>query len=48
MSVEDLRKRLAELEPEKEREIEALRKRYSAKRRPIEEALKAKQKGVHP
>lgn len=42
MSIEDLRKRLDELEPEKEREIEALRKRYQAKRRPIEEALKAK------
>lgn len=43
MSIEGLRKRLDELEPEKEREIEALRKRYQAKRRPIEEALKAKQ-----
>mmetsp|Transcript_31301 Transcript_31301/g.82040 ORF Transcript_31301/g.82040 Transcript_31301/m.82040 type:complete len:502 (+) Transcript_31301:68-1573(+) len=46
MSIEDLRKRLEELEPEKQREIEALRKRYQAKRRPIEEALKSKQKAT--
>eukprot|EP00041_Stephanoeca_diplocostata_P019690 m.428128 g.428128 ORF g.428128 m.428128 type:complete len:472 (+) comp21372_c0_seq2:294-1709(+) len=46
LSIDELKTRLAELGPEKEREIAALRKRYEAKRRPIVEALEAKKKGA--
>nr|ALR88659.1 serine/threonine-protein kinase 3-like 092 [Saccoglossus kowalevskii] len=44
MSYEDLKTRLNSLDPEMEREIEELRKRYQAKRQPILEAIDAKKK----
>lgn len=44
LSIDDLRTRLSDLEVEKETEIKALRQRYAAKRKPIEAAIKSKQK----
>lgn len=42
MNLDDLRRRLAALEPEMQQEIEELRKLYQAKREPILAAIKAK------
>eukprot|EP00054_Salpingoeca_dolichothecata_P025619 m.180385 g.180385 ORF g.180385 m.180385 type:complete len:469 (-) comp25418_c0_seq3:995-2401(-) len=46
MNVEDLRTRLASLDPEMETEIQELKKRYEAKRAPILAAIAAKQKNT--
>ena len=43
-SVEDLRVRLASLDPQMEQEIEEIRQRYQAKRRPILDAIEAKKR----
>ncbi|KAG7278213.1 hypothetical protein CRUP_012709 [Coryphaenoides rupestris] len=45
-SVEELRSRLASLEPQMEQEIEEIRQRYQAKKQPILDAIQAKKK--HP
>lgn len=44
LSSTDLERRLSDLDPEMEREIEELRARYQAKRQPILEAIDAKRK----
>ncbi|CAL1540174.1 unnamed protein product [Lymnaea stagnalis] len=44
LAFEELERRLADLDPEMEREIEELRARYQAKRQPILEAIDAKKK----
>ncbi|CAG5133164.1 unnamed protein product [Candidula unifasciata] len=44
LAYEELERRLADLDPEMEREIEELRARYQAKRQPILEAIDAKKK----
>ncbi|OWF34966.1 Serine/threonine-protein kinase 3 [Mizuhopecten yessoensis] len=44
LAYEDLEKRLSDLDPEMEREIDELRARYQAKRQPILEAIDAKKK----
>ncbi len=44
MSYEELQSRITLLDPEMEREIEELRKRYQAKRQPILDAIDAKKK----
>ncbi|XP_005108820.1 serine/threonine-protein kinase 3 isoform X2 [Aplysia californica] len=44
LAFEDLQRRLTDLDPEMEREIEELRARYQAKRQPILEAIDAKKK----
>ncbi|KAL8576035.1 hypothetical protein ACOMHN_052053 [Nucella lapillus] len=44
LAYDELEKRLADLDPEMEREIEELRARYQAKRQPIQEAIDAKRK----
>lgn len=44
LSVEELQQRWGALDPEMEREIEDLRKRYQAKRQPILDAIDAKKK----
>ncbi|CAH1772371.1 unnamed protein product [Owenia fusiformis] len=44
MSLEELEQRIASLDPEMEREIEELHKRYHAKRQPIHDAIEAKKK----
>uniref|UniRef100_A0A8C7ZR62 non-specific serine/threonine protein kinase n=1 Tax=Oryzias sinensis TaxID=183150 RepID=A0A8C7ZR62_9TELE len=43
-SVEELRKRLASLDPQMEQEIEEIRQRYQAKRQPILDAIQAKKR----
>lgn len=42
LKYEELEARLADLDPEMEREIDELRARYQAKRQPILEAINAK------
>ena len=44
LTYEELQQRMAALDPEMEREIEDLRKRYQAKRQPILDAIDAKKK----
>jgi len=44
LSYEELQQRIAELDPEMEREIEELQKRYQAKRQPIIDAIDAKKR----
>jgi len=44
LQFDDLQRRLSDLDPEMEREIEELRARYQAKRQPILEAIDAKKK----
>ncbi|XP_060553177.1 serine/threonine-protein kinase 3-like isoform X4 [Ruditapes philippinarum] len=44
LAYEDLERRLADLDPEMEREIDELRARFQAKRQPILEAIDAKKK----
>ena len=44
LAYEDLEMRLADLDPEMEREIDELRARYQAKRQPILDAIDAKKK----
>lgn len=44
LSVEELQLRLTNLDPEMERELEELRQRYQAKRKPILDAVNAKKK----
>ncbi|XP_071497524.1 uncharacterized protein [Diadema antillarum] len=44
LSIDELRDRLASLDPQMEAEIEELRKRYQEKRRPIIEAMEVKRK----
>ena len=44
LAYEDLERRLADLDPEMEREIDELRARYQAKPHPIIEAIDAKKK----
>jgi serine/threonine kinase 3 len=44
LSYEELQQRIAELDPEMEREIDDLRKRYQAKRQPIIDAIDAKKR----
>jgi len=44
LSYEELQQRITELDPEMEREIEELRKRYQAKRQPIIDAIDAKKR----
>ncbi|XP_059159918.1 serine/threonine-protein kinase 3-like isoform X2 [Physella acuta] len=44
LAFDELERRLADLDPEMEREIEELRARYQAKRQPILEAIDAKKK----
>jgi len=44
LSYEELQQRIAGLDPEMEREIEELRKRYQAKRQPIIDAIDAKKR----
>lgn len=44
LNFDDLQRRLSDLDPEMEREIEELRARYQAKRQPILEAIDAKKK----
>ena len=44
LSYEELQLRMASLDPDMEREIEELRKRYLAKRQPILDAIDAKKK----
>lgn len=44
LDYKELEQRLADLDPEMEREIEELRARYQAKRQPILEAIDAKKK----
>lgn len=43
-SVEELRRRLASLDPQMEQEIEEIRQRYQAKRQPILDAIEAKKR----
>lgn len=43
-SVEELRLRLASLDPQMEQEIEEIRQRYQAKRKPIQDAIEAKKR----
>ncbi|XP_028303818.1 serine/threonine-protein kinase 4-like [Gouania willdenowi] len=43
-SVEELRRRLASLDPQMEQEIEEIRQRYQAKRQPIVDAIEAKKR----
>lgn len=43
-SVEELRLRLASLDPQMEQEIEEIRQRYQAKRQPIVDAIEAKKR----
>lgn len=43
-SVEELRLRLASLDPQMEQEIEEIRQRYQAKRKPILDAIEAKKR----
>lgn len=43
-SVEELRLRLASLDPQMEQEIEEIRRRYQTKRRPIMDAIEAKKR----
>lgn len=43
-SVEELRMRLASLDPQMEQEIEEIRQRYKAKRQPILDAIAAKKR----
>lgn len=43
-SVEDLRVRLAALDPQMEQEMEEIRQRYQAKRKPILDAIEAKKR----
>ncbi|XP_006807434.1 serine/threonine-protein kinase 4-like [Neolamprologus brichardi] len=43
-SVEDLRLKLASLDPQMEQEIEEIRQRYQAKRQPILDAIEAKKR----
>ncbi|KAG7236869.1 hypothetical protein INR49_000173 [Caranx melampygus] len=43
-SVEELRLRLASLDPQMEQEIEEIRQRYQAKRQPIMDAIEAKKR----
>ncbi|KAM7401562.1 hypothetical protein PAMP_016869 [Pampus punctatissimus] len=43
-SVEELRQRLASLDPQMEQEIEEIRQRYQAKRQPILDAIEAKKR----
>lgn len=43
-SVEELRGRLASLDPQMEQEIEEIRQRYQAKRQPILDAIEAKKR----
>lgn len=42
LTIDDLRKRLKEIDPEMERAVAELRKRYEIKRKPILAALSAK------
>lgn len=44
LSYDELQQRISELDPEMEREIEELRKRYQAKRQPIIDAIEAKKR----
>ena len=44
LTYEELQQRMSALDPEMEREIEDLRKRYQAKRQPILDAIDAKKK----
>ena len=44
LTFEELRDRMEQLDPEMEREIDDLRKRYQAKRQPILDAIDAKKK----
>ena len=44
LTFDDLQRRLSDLDPEMEREIEERRARYQAKRQPILEAIDAKKK----
>ena len=44
LTYEEIQQRMAVLDPEMEREIEDLRKRYQAKRQPILDAIDAKKK----
>ncbi|XP_061640555.1 serine/threonine-protein kinase 4-like isoform X2 [Phyllopteryx taeniolatus] len=46
-SVEDLRVRLAALDPQMEQEMEEIRQRYQAKRKPILDAIEAKKRRQH-
>eukprot|EP00040_Diaphanoeca_grandis_P016551 m.85537 g.85537 ORF g.85537 m.85537 type:complete len:456 (-) comp25879_c0_seq1:388-1755(-) len=46
LTIEELKERLNDLKQEKQREIDSLRKRYEAKRRPIREAIKAKEENA--
>lgn len=43
-SVEELRMKLASLDPQMEQEIEEIRQRYQAKRQPILDAIAAKKR----
>lgn len=43
-SVEELHLRLASLDPQMEQEIEEVRQRYQAKRKPILDAIEAKKR----
>ena len=43
-TVEELRSRLASLDPQMEQEIEEIRQRYQAKRQPILDAIQAKKR----
>lgn len=43
-TVEELRVRLASLDPQMEQEIEEIRQRYEAKRKPILDAIEAKKR----
>ena len=44
LSVSELKQRLADLEPEMNKEIEELRRRYQSKRQPILDAMEAKRR----
>lgn len=44
LTYEELQARMAALDPEMERELEELRRRYQAKRQPILDAIDAKKK----
>ena len=46
-SVEELRARLASLDPQMEQEIEEIHQRYQAKRQPILDAIQAKKRPQH-
>lgn len=43
-SVDELQRRLASLDPQMEQEIEEIRQRYQAKRKPILDAIEAKKR----